>query len=81
MIHMLAIRVFFFFLFCFVLFCFSFVFFFFFTSFGWCWTRGKLREEAGGQRFLVLRPKPAETPLTNWLVTVTAETDLKDLPQ
>ena len=40
-----------------------------------------IREEAGGDGFLVLRPKPAETPLTNWLVTVTAETELKDLPQ
>ncbi len=40
-----------------------------------------LREESGGSRFLVLRPKPSETPLTNWLVTVTAETELKDLPQ
>lgn len=39
-----------------------------------------LREEAGGSRFLVLRPKPGETPLTNWLVTVTAETELKELP-
>ena len=40
-----------------------------------------IREEAGGNRFLVLRPKLTETPLTNWLVTVTAETELKDLPQ
>jgi hypothetical protein len=40
-----------------------------------------IREEGGGNRFLVLRPKPAESPLTNWLVTVTAETELKDLPQ
>jgi hypothetical protein len=39
-----------------------------------------LREEAGGSRFLVLRLQPAETPLTNWLVTVTAETEFKDLP-
>lgn len=39
-----------------------------------------LREEAGGSRLLVLRPKPGETPLTNWLVTVTAETELKELP-
>ena len=29
-----------------------------------------VREEAGGNRFLVLRPKPGEKPLTNWLVTV-----------
>jgi hypothetical protein len=39
-----------------------------------------VRDEAGGSRFLVLRPKPGETPLTNWLVTVTAETELKELP-
>ncbi|MBE0540323.1 MAG: hypothetical protein IH623_02965 [Verrucomicrobia bacterium] len=39
-----------------------------------------LREEAGGSRFLVLRLQPAETPLTNCLVTVTAETEFKDLP-
>ncbi len=40
-----------------------------------------VREEDGGNRFLVLRPKAAETPLTNWLVTVIAETELKELPQ
>lgn len=40
-----------------------------------------IREEAGGNRFLVLRPKPVETPLTNWLVTVTAESELKELPR
>jgi len=40
-----------------------------------------IREETGGNRLLVLRPKPAEAPLTNWLVTVTADTELKDLPQ
>ncbi len=39
-----------------------------------------LREEAGGSRFLVLRPQPGATPLTNWLITVTAETEFKDLP-
>ncbi len=39
-----------------------------------------IREEAGGVRYLVLRPQKADPPVTNLVVTVTAETKLKELP-
>jgi hypothetical protein len=40
-----------------------------------------LREQAGIGRQLVLRPKKSDTPVTNFVFTVTAETELKTLPQ
>jgi hypothetical protein len=39
-----------------------------------------LREQPGGGRQLVLRPKKSDTPVTNFVFTVTGETELKNLP-
>ena len=39
-----------------------------------------LREGAGGVRQLVLRAKKSDTPVTNFVFVVTAETELKSLP-
>jgi len=40
-----------------------------------------VRQQAGGSRFLVLRPKKTERALTNLIVNVVAETELRDLPK
>ena len=40
-----------------------------------------VRQEAGGARLLVLRPKKSDKPITNLVVAVTAETEWKELPR
>ena len=40
-----------------------------------------VRQEAGGMRLLVLRPKKFDKPITNLLVAITAETEVKGLPK
>jgi len=40
-----------------------------------------VRQQPGGERFLVLRPKKTERALTNLAVTLTAETELNELPK
>jgi hypothetical protein len=39
-----------------------------------------VRQQPGGSRSLVLRPKKSEKPVTNFVFVVTAETELKELP-
>ncbi|MCX6905952.1 MAG: hypothetical protein NTW03_21230, partial [Verrucomicrobia bacterium] len=40
-----------------------------------------MRQEAGGTRYLVLRPKKGDKPLTQFAVMITAETIIKILPK